>query len=161
MPHKGTTMLRNIPSVITGYATMFIVIFVSFTIAYLAMGEDGAFKEGSYEVSTLWIAVSLVLGTVAAILGGIVCALVSQHSRGAVLSLIVLVLVLGGVTAWMETQKPEITEETAARSTETSNSEAMMNARQPMFMLIANPIIGAIGVLIGSALAAPCCKKRV
>ena len=145
-------MGRNILSVIVGYITMFIVVFVSFTVAYLAMGEDRAFKAGLYEVSTLWIVTSVVLGTVAAIAGGIVCALVSRRSKGAVMSLMILVLVLGGLTFVMEMQKPELTGEDAVRGPGTSNTEAMMNARQPMWALVSNPIIGAVGVYVGASL---------
>lgn len=33
-----------------------------------------------------------------------------------------------------------------------SNLEAMTNARQPVFVAVANPVIGAAGVLLGARL---------
>ena len=40
--------------------------------------------------------------------------------------------------------------DTAVRGPETSNTEAMMNAQQPAWILIANPIIGVFGVMTGA-----------
>ena len=59
-------MLRNIAGVIIGYLVMAIVMFATFTGAYLALGSDYTFVSGSYHVSMLWIAVSLLLGFIAA-----------------------------------------------------------------------------------------------
>jgi hypothetical protein len=41
---------------------------------------------------------------------------------------------------------------TATRGPEVGNTEAMMNARQPVWAAIANPFIGAFGVLLGARL---------
>jgi hypothetical protein len=38
------------------------------------------------------------------------------------------------------------------RSSDVPNMEAMQNAKQPLLMLLLNPIIGAIGVYAGSKL---------
>jgi hypothetical protein len=38
------------------------------------------------------------------------------------------------------------------RKNDVSNMEAMQNAKQPAYMLILNPIIGALGVFAGSKL---------
>lgn len=51
-------MGRNILAVIAGYFAMAVILFVIFTAAYFGMGADRAFKETSYDVSTLWVAVS-------------------------------------------------------------------------------------------------------
>jgi hypothetical protein len=40
----------------------------------------------------------------------------------------------------------------ASRGPEVSNTEAMMNARQPVWAALANPFIGAFGVLLGARL---------
>ncbi len=62
-------MARTIGSVILGYLVMVIVVFATFSLAYQAMGVDRAYQPGTYDVSGLWIAVSIVLGILAAILG--------------------------------------------------------------------------------------------
>lgn len=40
----------------------------------------------------------------------------------------------------------------AVRDGSLSNMEAMMQARQPVWMSILNPILGVVGVLVGSRL---------
>ena len=88
-------MLRTVLAVIAGYLVMFVCVFVSFTAAYLLMGADGAFLPGSYEVSLTWLAASFVLGLLAALVGGIVCAKIAPAGRAPdVLAVLVLVLAL-------------------------------------------------------------------
>lgn len=87
-------MLRSALGVIAGYLTMALFVMATFSGVYLALGADRAFEPGTYEVSTLWLLTSFVLGSTAAILGGIVCTLVAPGSRAPV-ALAVLVLVRG------------------------------------------------------------------
>ena len=57
-------MLRTILGVILGYVAMAVLIFLTFTLAYLTMGSEGAFQPGTYEVTALWLVVSFVLSLV-------------------------------------------------------------------------------------------------
>ena len=59
--------MRTVVAVVVGYVVMFVAVFVSFSIAYLLMGTGGAFRPGTYDVSLLWVAASLVLGFLAAV----------------------------------------------------------------------------------------------
>ncbi len=144
-------MLRGTLAVIVGYITMFIFSAVTFSVAYIVMGQDGAFKEGTTEVTMTWIVVSLVLSIVAALLGGVVAALIGRSpKRTPVKVLAGVVLVLGLLTAVMQmaATAPEQTEPVG----EVSTMEAAAQAKQPVWMLIANPLIGAVGVLVGGSL---------
>lgn len=140
-------MLKSVGGVIVGYIVMFILVFVLFSLAYLALGANGAFKPGTYDVSTLWLAISVVVGLVAAIVGGFICSLIAPNSK-APLALVVLVLVLGLLTAipvlMSNDPRPNIRDESVG------NMEAMMNARQPAWIALLNPLIGAVGVMLGS-----------
>ncbi len=142
-------MGRSILAVITGYVTMFILVLLSFTCAYLAMGADGAFKPGSWEVSGLWVVASFVLGLIAAVAGGYVCAAIAK-SPGAIKGLVGLVLVLGFVQARMVAMapKPELPERTA----DIPNMEAMQKAQTPLWIALLNPVVGAGGALLGARL---------
>ena len=143
-------MTRKIMGVVIGYITMFVIVFVSFTILYMILGHDRAFETGSYQVTTTWIILSFVLGLIAAILGGFVCALITKDRKTAYW-LSGLVLVLGfaiAIPALGETDE----EVNKVREDTVNNMEAMENAKQPSIMLIINPIIGAIGVIAGSRL---------
>lgn len=142
-------MARKIIGVIVGYVTMFVVVFLSFTILFLIISSDGAFQMGSYQVSTTWIILSFVLGLIAAIAGGLVCVLIAKERKIA-LWLAGIVLVLGFLLAI-----PALLGETelnTVRKGNVDNIKAMQNAKQPPITLILNPIIGAIGVLAGSRL---------
>jgi hypothetical protein len=140
-------MLRTIGGVLGGYVTMFMLVFITFTIAYLAMGADGAFKPGSYEVTTLWIVATIALGLIAAIVGGIVCSAIAKNSK-AVLALAGLVLVLGLLSA-VPALTTSSASETKVRAGDVGNMEAMMNAKQPAWIALLNPLIGVAGVMIG------------
>ena len=87
-------MARVIGAVVAGYVVMFAVVFLTFSGAYLAMGTERAFLPGTYEVSSLWLAVSFVFGFVAALIGGCVCRAIARNTK-AVVYLAALVIVLG------------------------------------------------------------------
>lgn len=123
------------------------------TVAYLALGADGAFRPGTYEVTTTWLAVWAPVSIVAAIIGGVVCAVVSAHRMPAAAALAGFVLVFGGVTAAAQIRAEAPTGDAAVRTGDTPNFEAMTNARSPDWIHIANPLIGAVGVLIGASIA--------
>jgi cytochrome bd-type quinol oxidase subunit 2 len=57
-------MIKNIGSAILGYIVIFATIFITFTIAYLILGTEGAFQERTYDVSFAWIVVSIILSIV-------------------------------------------------------------------------------------------------
>jgi cytochrome bd-type quinol oxidase subunit 2 len=140
-------MLKTIGGVVVGYLAMFILVFATFSAAYLAMGTDGAFQPGSYEVTTLWLVVSFVLSLVAAIAGGFVCNLIAPNSK-APIALAVVVLVLGillAIPTLMGADPRPVT-----RDASVGNLEAMANARQPSWVAFLTPVIGAIGVMIGA-----------
>lgn len=143
-------MLRSILSVIAGYLVMAIVVMITFSLTYLAMGAEGAFKPGSYDPSLLWIVISFVLGLIAAVLGGLVCAVIARSPRPP-LVLAAVVLVLGLLLA-----VPVLIEdrggEPPVRSGDLDNFEAMNSARQPLWVALLNPLVGAAGTLLGARL---------
>lgn len=142
-------MVRAILGVIAGYLVMAILVFCFLTAAYLAMGADAAFRTGTYNVSMMWIIVSCLLGLVAAIVGGLVCAAISRSKR-AVLVLAGIVFVLGILIAIPALTTIDLRPNN--RSGSVSNIQAMQQARTPTWLALVNPFLGAAGVLIGSRL---------
>ena len=142
-------MLRNMLGVIGGYIVMAILVALLLAAAYLRMGTEGAFEEGSYEVTTAWLMTSFALGLVAAVIGGLACAFIARRGSTAPIGLAVLVIVLGIASAGFHLAGPA-SEQPRTRGPEVDSYEAMMNAEQPAIALLANPIIGAAGVLIGA-----------
>lgn len=143
-------MGKKILAIIAGYFAMAISVFLSFTFLYFLLGSEGSFAENSYRVSIIWVLLSIVISITAAILGGYVCQWISKNSNTSLL-LAVIVLVLGIILAFPAlTTTNEYAHQ--PRTEEVGNLEAMQRAQQPPFILILNPIIGAVGVYFGSQL---------
>jgi len=71
-------MIRAILSVIIGYVALFIWVMATMTGAWFALGSDFAYDLGTYDASTGWSVVSLVLGLIGAVIGGLVTAVAYQ-----------------------------------------------------------------------------------
>ena len=54
-------MLKKILGGVVGYVATFVCMFIAFSCVYLAMGADRAFTAGTFQVSTLWIVISLAI----------------------------------------------------------------------------------------------------
>ena len=143
-------MLRGILGVIVGYVVMLIAVVVTFMGLYLVLGANGAFKPESYEPSVTWLVASFVLALIAAIIGGLVCVAVAGGKKSAV-ALAGLVIVLGIIFA-IPTLTASSSETPAVRGGEVGNFEAMTKAKEPGWVALMNPVIGAVGVMIGSRL---------
>lgn len=140
-------MGRAISSVVVGYVTMFATIFLAFSGLYLLLGQDLSFRPGSYEPSVLWTLVNFALGVGAAVLGGYVCAWIARTATPPkVLAGVVLVIgLLSAVPVLMAAATPA-----EARTGEVGNLDAMMKAKQPAWVAVANPFVGLAGVLLGA-----------
>ncbi|MDX9859181.1 MAG: hypothetical protein RBT76_15460 [candidate division Zixibacteria bacterium] len=139
-------MLRNILGVIVGYVVMAAFVFVSFSVVYMILGTEGSFSAGSYEVSGGWIVASVVLSLIAALIGGMVCTIISRNMK-ATMVLAGIVLILGMVMA-----VPTLSDTAAEASVRTGDvpmMEAMQKAKQPSWLAFLNPVIGAVGILLG------------
>jgi hypothetical protein len=146
-------MLRTIGGVVIGYVVLALFVFATFSLTYLLLGADGAFLPGSYTVSTLWLLISFVLGLIGAVLGGYVCASIAKNSRAPII-LAGIVLVLGLLLAIPVLTAPSEAGP-QAREGNVGNMEAMQKAKQPGWVAIVNPIVGAIGIMIGARLKKP------
>ncbi len=109
------------------------------------MGAEGSFRPGSWEVSGVWSAASVVVGIVAALVGGAVCARVSADRRG-VWMLVPLVVVFGVVAAATQ----ELPAGAGTRPEDVPMFEAMSQARMPGWVPWLDPLIGALGALLGA-----------
>jgi hypothetical protein len=142
-------MVRKVIGVIVGYIVMAVFIFLTFTATYLVMGAEQAFKPGNYNLSLRWILISVVLGLIAAIIGGYVCALIAKSSR-ATQVLAGIVLVLGLLVAIPALTANDIRPN--VRPKQVPNIQAMQNARTPKWFALLNPIVSAVGILVGAGI---------
>jgi hypothetical protein len=145
-------MGRAIFSVVVGYVAMFAAIFLAFSGLYLLLGQDLSFQPGSFEPSVLWTLVSFALGVGAAVLGGYVCARLARTATPPkVLAGVVLVIgLLSAVPVLLAAATPAET-----RTGAVGNLDAMMKAKQPAWVAVANPFVGLVGVLLVAGLRRP------
>ena len=137
-------MLKSILAVIVSYIVMAIFITVVFLGLFLALGVERVFQPDSYEVSTLWLAISTLISICSAILGGYVCAAISKSMRACqVLALIVLVL---GILLCL----PKMREDPHVRAGDVPTLQVMQLAQMPVWMHVLTPVLGAVGVLLGA-----------
>ncbi|MEZ5344828.1 MAG: hypothetical protein R2681_04640 [Pyrinomonadaceae bacterium] len=138
-------MLRKIGGVVAGYVAMVAFVIGTFSALYAILGAERSYQPNSYEVSMLWIVLTFVLGLFAAIFGGFLCKMISK-STGTVQVFAGIVLVVGiamGIAVAM-TEKPN-----EVRTGPVTNAEAMQKSQQPVWVAFLNPVIGAVGILIG------------
>ena len=138
-------MGRAIGGAVLGYIVMFVIVFCGLTLAWMLLGADGAFQPGGFDVSMTWISVSIVVAIIAALAGGKVARLVAKAPLGpqVLAGLVIIVGIVSMIPAM--TMEPTV----ATRAGDMPMMEAIAQARTPMWMMILNPIIGAIGALIG------------
>ena len=139
-------MSRKILGAIVGYIAMVIVVMITFTILFLILGTEGAFKPNEFNPSATWVAVTLVLSIVAAVIGGWVCALIARSAKTAAI-LAGIVLVLGLILAILQLTAETSTE---PRTGDLESLEAMQKGTQPVWVSLLNPFIGAAGIMLGA-----------
>ncbi|MYH08824.1 MAG: hypothetical protein F4143_01410 [Gemmatimonadales bacterium] len=137
-------MLRNILAAIVGYIAIVAVLFALSSLFWLALGPSRAFQPGTWEVAAGWILGSIGIGFAGAYIGGRVCARVAHDAKGAMI-LIGMMIVLGVVSALIPVEVA-----TGPRPDDVSMMEATMSASQPAWLPWLNPVIGVVGVWLGS-----------
>ena len=142
-------MGRIIGSVVAGYLTMVVAVFAFLSAAYLILGASGSFQPGSWDPSTLWNVLGIALSIAAAVAGGFVCAAIAKNPRGPQ-ALIGVIIVLGLIFAIPAITGSAAEVASAARPETVTLFEAVQNARQPVWIALLNPLLGAVGVLIGA-----------
>jgi len=141
-------MLKSIAAIIVSYVAMFVIFMVIFTCLYLMLGVERVFQPDSYEVSMLWIALTLVIGFLVSIFAGFLCAVISKSWRACqVFALIVFVLALIQCFSALRRNNPDAPN---IRAGEVGMFDAMSLAVTPLWLHFVNPILSGAGVLIGA-----------
>ena len=138
--------LKNVGAAVLGWGTMVVALFISLFVAWAVLGTEGALQPESWSPSSLWIIVMIVMGLVAATLGGAVCAKTAPD-RWAVWALVGIVVVLGLAVAL-----PEAPAAPGPRPVDVGMFEAMMNAQPPRWLPWLDPVLGVVGALLGARL---------
>jgi len=137
-------MLRNILAAIVGYIAIVAVLFALSSLLWLALGPSRSFQPSTWEVAAGWILGSIGIGFVGAYIGGRVCARMAHDAKGAMI-LIGILVVLGVVSILIPVEAA-----TGPRPDDVGMMEATMSARQPTWLTWLNPVIGVVGIWLGS-----------
>lgn len=141
-------MGRSILGGIVGYIATFFALFIMLTAAFLILGTERSFEPGTFRVSMLWALVMILIGGVAAVIGGYVASLTGKGFM-AVKVLAVIIAVMGLVSIIMSAMTPASTE---VRAGDVSNMVAMGKAQSPVWLAVANAIVGVAGAVVGGRL---------
>ena len=137
-------MLKASIGVVVGYIAMAILIGGLCLLGFLALGLERFFQTDSYEVTTLWLGISLVISIGSSIVGGYLCAAISD-SMGACKALAVIVFTVGYLMCF-----PKMREDTHVRAGEVPLSQVVNLAQTPVWVYVVTPALGAIFILIGA-----------
>jgi hypothetical protein len=140
-------MLKSILAIIVSYIAMFVIFMAIFTCLYFVLGVERVFQADSYEVSMLWIALTLVIGFLVSMFAGWLCAAISKSWRACqVFALIVFLLALMQCLSALR-RNPDAPN---TRAGEVGMFDAMRLAVTPLWLHFVNPILSGAGVLIGA-----------
>jgi uncharacterized membrane protein YedE/YeeE len=140
-------MLRSILAIIVSYIAMFVLFMAIFFGLYFALGIERVFQPDSYEVSMLWIIITLVVAFLVTMFAGYLCAAISKSWRTCqVFALIVFLLALWQCFSGMrrDSEGPNV------RAGEVTAFEAMSHAVTPFWLHLVNPVVNGLGVLLGA-----------
>ena len=141
-------MLKSILAIIVSYVAMFVIFMAIFTCLYFLLGVERVFQADSYEVSMLWIALTVVIGLLVSIFAGFLCAAISKSWRTCqVFALIIFVLALIQCVSALRRNNPDAPN---IRAGEVGMFDAMSLAVTPMWLHFVNPMLSGAGVLIGA-----------
>ncbi|MBT8484523.1 MAG: hypothetical protein HKO59_03505 [Phycisphaerales bacterium] len=141
-------MLKAVGAAIAGYVVAVVLVFAGLSLLWVLLGPAGAFEPAVWETSLTWNLTNPLVGLAASVAGGYVCAFISRGRR-AIGILIGFIVVLGILSTLAATVEPAAAE---PRPEVVTLFEAMSNAHAPLWAMVLNPIVGVIGVLIGSRL---------
>jgi len=140
-------MVRGIIGVVVGFIAWFLLFGVCFAIAWVILGEQGSFQADTWNLTPTWVVMSAIVGLVTAMAAGLICRIVARN-RTAVIVLATVALVYSIFGSVMSSARAEELRG-EVRPADVSMTDAMNKAIWPGYILIVNPIIGAVGVLAG------------
>jgi hypothetical protein len=141
-------MLRSIAAVVLSYIAMAILVMVAFAGLWMGLGPDRLLEPGSWKGNLFFTIAVPTITAVAGLFGGWMCVKIGR-GKGPAMALAALVMVLGMTMAYFTMQKPE---PTGPRDPGMTMEQIMEKGREPTWVAISNPIIGAVTVLLAARL---------
>ena len=143
-------MGRSIVAVVVSYLVMSVLIIGVFMGLWMGMGPDRLLKPGSWQGGMLLTVAAPGITLLAGLFGGWMCAKIGR-GRTPAFALAAVVFVLGVVSAAFTLQKPFPADPRPEGMTVT---ELFEKGREPTWVAVSNPILGALAVVVGGLLGA-------
>jgi hypothetical protein len=143
-------MARSIIGVIVGYILMFALEVAAFIATYSVMGADWSFRTATYQPSVRWLLIQFIVIFVTAVVGGLVCQLIAGKGKSP-LVLAGVVVVIGLVLGAMSNSNSSA-DSRKMGTQDIPAIEAIKKARHPVWVVLVNPFLGAVGVIVGGSL---------
>jgi hypothetical protein len=141
-------MLKSILAIIVSYIVMLLLFTLVFAALYPALGVERVFQPDSYEISTLWLVLSIIGSFFGAMFAGWLCVMISKSFKvGQVFALIVLVgsaIICSAPSLYRESEGPHV------RAGEVGFFDAMEREVSPRWLHFVNPVLSAAGALAGA-----------
>jgi hypothetical protein len=142
-------MVRAIAGVVVGYLVMSVLVIAVMAIAVTVLGAERAFKPNVWEPSILWVALTLVVGFLAAMVGGLLCAVVAPRGSKAPIVLAGISLLLGLIIAIFVAMAPPPASN--VRPPNPTMADMAQNSRTPVWVALLNPLVAVAGIMAGAA----------
>jgi len=137
-------MIRSILAVVLTYIAMSAFIIGVFMSLWLGLGPDRLLEPGSWKGNLFFSITAPTITVLAGLLGGWMCATIGRR-RGPVLALAAVVLVVGMLLCYVTIQKPYPED---PREPGLTMPQIMEKGREPTWLAVLNPIIGAVALLL-------------
>ncbi len=142
-------MIKKIVGIVAGYIAMSVALFAMFSLLYTILGTTGAFQEGSYFVSNVWLILGFIVFFCAAALAGFVAVLIAGEPKAATwmgavilaLGIVIAISQIAGAPASMVREAADV-----------PLIDAMNLAQNPVWAIFLNPLIGFAGAIFGGRL---------
>lgn len=146
-------MIRSTIAALGGYLVIAVIVMSLSMITFYGFGNSFVFEEGTVNVSMAFMVTQLIIGAIAALIGGWATALFAKHERPqATMILVGIIVMLGFVFAAGSTVFPRSKLPDGKSVEELSFSGVGQYAVQPKWYPFALPIVGAIAAFAGSKL---------
>jgi hypothetical protein len=138
-------MLRSIVAVVVAYVAIAVLVMGLFTALWFGLGPDRLLVPGEWKGNLLITIAAPGITVLGGLFGGWLCAKIGR-ARGPVIALACVVLALGILMCYFTLQKPL---PTGPREPGLTVQQIMEKGREPTWVAVSNPIIGAAAVLLG------------
>lgn len=140
-------MLKSIVAIVVSYLAMFVFFMAVAVGCYLALGSERVFKPDSYEISSLWLVLTVIVSFIASAIAGYLCAVISgSWTTCRVFAFIVFLATLGFCISSLRQSQ----ESPNVRASEVSWTDGMRLGVSPLWLHFVSPVIAGVAVLAGA-----------